>query len=220
MREYKIFILLLFTTITAGCVPINLQSSKGIEIEVNAIVSKDNVNGKKYYLYQSLYQNDQLQYNEFSHHVDNAIQHSGYQKVFDIKKADLIISFYYGITNPQTSHISGNPIIVQDYRHLSREYAQKGAYNNNQRLSNSMMTGFYSGMASSYSHNYSVTYFGKWLSIKAYNNKRNFEDVWELKLIAIDSSHDLRNYFPWMLNCAEQYIAKNFNNNVLCSNVK
>jgi hypothetical protein len=216
---YKTFILLLFTIIIVGCVPINLRSNEEIKIEVNAIISKDNVNGKKYYLYQSLYQNDQLQYNEFSHYVDDAIQYSGFQKVFDIKKADLIISFYYGITNPQTSHISENPLIAQNYRDLSQEYANKGTNNSNQRSSNAMMAGFYSGMASSYSHNYSVTYFGKWLSINAYN-KHNFEDVWELQLITIDSSDNLRNYFPRMLNCTKQYIAKNFNDKVLCPNVK
>ena len=191
-----------------------------IKIQVNAIISKDNVSGKKYYLYQTLYKNDQLQYNEFSHYVDDAIQHSGYQKVFDMKKSDLIISFYYGITNPQTSHISGNPLIAQHYSNLSQVYAGKDTYNKSQRSSNSLMAGFYNGLASSYSHDYSVTYFGKWLSIKAYNNKRNFEDVWELDLVTVDSSDDLRNYFPMMLNCAEQYIAKNFNDNVLCPKVK
>lgn len=75
-------------------------------------------------------------------------------------------------------------------------------------------------MAAQYSHNYSVTYLGKWLLIKAYNNKRNFKEVWEFTLVTTDSSNNLRHYFPIMLNCTKQYIAKNFNDNILWPNIK
>lgn len=211
----RICILPLLSLIIVGCISINSQSKNEIKIEVDAIVSKENVSGKKYYLHQSLYQNDQLQYDEYSHYVHDAMQYNGYQKVFDIKKADIIISFYYGITNSQTLHILENLIIAQNYQDLSSGYSLKGANSGKQRLSNAMMAGFYSGMASSYLHNYSVTYFGKWLSIKAYK-KHNAQDIWKLTAIGVDSSDDLRSYFPAMINCAKQHIAKNFNNKVLC----
>lgn len=105
MSSLRILILL-FLLLLTGC-------ATGITVQIDSITGEATPSGMRYVLKSGAedVREDDLYFVEFSRYFQTVLAEQGYQRVADIKEADLIIFFSYGVADGRTTqHIYSTPV--------------------------------------------------------------------------------------------------------------
>jgi hypothetical protein len=210
--KIKIFFILVCIFLIQGC-----TTSPELSVNIDSIATKNPDQNIKYVMFSGMEKvsSDDLQFQEYSRYVENALQSKGYKKSESIENANVAIFISYGIGEPKQHQFTYSvPVYGKTGIASSNTYGTVNSYGNRANYNTSTTYTPSYGVIGATTQVGTTTTYTRFLQIDALalepNKKTKPEkNLWKTTVTSTGTSNDLRRVMPVMVAGSSEYIASN-----------